>query len=501
MHYIARVLLLALLALAAPAQAEWYRATSPHFEIYAEGDEADVRLRAERLERLDAALRRVSGIDPEEYSRPLVIFFLDDVSDIQRILGRSYGAAAGFYSPRAGGSLAVAPGRTPWRGEGAMTPDTILFHEYAHHFLLQNFGAAYPPWFVEGFAEFYATAAFGNDGSVIVGNIPQFRVAGIRESGDVSATDLLTTGVVDPRSRTIDHFYARSWLLVHYLTFSDERVGQRARYIAAIEQGASLEEAARTAFGDLRALDTELRRYVDRPIRSATVQPGAIPTPRIEVRPLTAAEAALLPLRIEHMRGVSAERLAAFLAAVRAVAARHPADPQAQFLLAEADGMAGNHDASDRATDAALAATPNHSRALLRKARNVEAREGAAGHRSARPLIVRANRSDERDPLPLIAYYRSFALAGEAPPTLALDGLLLAVQLAPQSSDARLIAGAALAKAGHLEPAERVLRPAAYAPHGGAAAERAQALLRLIAGGASPELTAAADALLRERLS
>ena len=493
--------LFASLLFAAPLRAEYYRATTPHFEIYAQGDVNDVRVRAERLERLDAALRRVSGINPEDYSRPLTIFFLNDVNDIQRILGRSYGAAAGFYSPRAGGSLAVAPGNTPWRGAGAMTPDTILFHEYAHHFLLQNFAAAYPPWFVEGFAEFYATAAFGEDGSVTVGNIPQFRVQGVRASSDISATDLLTTNAIDPRSRTIDQFYARSWLLVHLLTFSAERSGQRARYIAEIERGAPLDQAARTAFGDLRTLDAQLRLYVDSPIRSATVQAAVIPQPSIEIRALTPAEVALLPLRIEHMRGVPAARVADFLASARAVAAAHRDHPEIQFLLAEAEGLAGNAELSDRAADAVLAGVPNHSRALLRKARNVELRQGSAGHRAARALIARANRADQKDPLPLLAYYRSFRLAGEPVPVVALDGLLLAVQLAPQSADTRLVAGAALAKARHTDRAQSLLRPVAFAPHGGATSELAQELLRLIAASGGVELDAWAEAILRDRLT
>ncbi len=323
---------------------------------------------------------------------------------------------------------------------------------------------------------------------------------GIRQSTDLSASDLLTTAVIDPRSRTIDQFYARSWLLVHLLTFSTERAGQRARYIGEIERGASLEDAARSAFGDLRALDIELRRYVDSPIRSATVQAAAISVPDIRITRLSPTETALLPLRIEHMRGVSNERIPTFLDSVRAVAARFPNDGQVLFLLAEAEGMAGNLDASDRAADLVLADHPRHSRALLRKARNIEARHGAAGHSQARPLIVRANRADEKDPLPLIAYYRSLRLPGEEVPVLALEGLMLAAQLAPQSSETRLIAGAALAEAGHHDQATRLLRPVAFAPHGGSSAEQAQALIQAI-GGDRSGLAALADRIIRERLN
>ncbi|HMJ92930.1 MAG TPA: hypothetical protein VK472_02390, partial [Allosphingosinicella sp.] len=111
MSQIARLIAFGLLLLAslAPAHAEWHRAASPHFEIYTESGAADARTRAERLERFDAVLRKVSGMDPAQESRPLTIFFVHDVKTIRHILGGNYGSAAGFYSPRAGGSLAVAP--------------------------------------------------------------------------------------------------------------------------------------------------------------------------------------------------------------------------------------------------------------------------------------------------------------------------------------------------------------------------------------------------------
>jgi tetratricopeptide (TPR) repeat protein len=387
-----------------------------------------------------------------------------------------------------------------------MTPETILLHEYSHHFLLQNFAAAYPPWFVEGFAEFYATTVINRDGSATIGGIPLFRVQSLRTSSDVSAEDLLTTGLLDPRSRRLEDFYAHSWLLVHYLSFSPTRTGQRARYVRAIEQGLPLGPAARSAFGDLRALNAELRRYTDSPIKTATIAAASLPTPQVAVAPLTPPQAALVTLRMELMRGVSDERKTTFADAVRAVASRYPADAEALFMLGEAEGLVGNYKASDRAVDALLALAPNHSRALLRKAKNVEAQATADGLVSARPLIVRANRADPHDPLPLVAYYRSFRGAvAKAAPKVALDGLLLAVQLAPQSGDLRLVAGAALLKAGELDAAERVLRPAAYAPHGGETAGQAQALLAAVSAAragpsAVPAAAAAAERVLVERL-
>ena len=51
---------------------------------------------------------------------------------------------AGFYAARDEDIFAVAL-------RGGMGDD-VLLHEYAHHFMMQNFASTYPAWFVEGFA-------------------------------------------------------------------------------------------------------------------------------------------------------------------------------------------------------------------------------------------------------------------------------------------------------------------------------------------------------------
>jgi hypothetical protein len=38
-----------------------------------------------------------------------------------------------------------------------LSGETVLYHEYAHHFMIGSLTTrAYPRWFVEGFAEFFA---------------------------------------------------------------------------------------------------------------------------------------------------------------------------------------------------------------------------------------------------------------------------------------------------------------------------------------------------------
>ena len=73
---------------------------------------------------------------------------------------------AGLYKPDAAGPFMIAPREDLAQ---TFTSDMILFHEYAHHFMLQNYSTVYPPWYVEGFAELLSTTRFERDGSIKVG--------------------------------------------------------------------------------------------------------------------------------------------------------------------------------------------------------------------------------------------------------------------------------------------------------------------------------------------
>ena len=58
------VLLFSMLLAAAPAQAAWRRAESTHFTIYSEASAEDLRAVAEKLERFDGLLRRLTPVPP-----------------------------------------------------------------------------------------------------------------------------------------------------------------------------------------------------------------------------------------------------------------------------------------------------------------------------------------------------------------------------------------------------------------------------------------------------
>lgn len=95
----------------------------------------------------------------------------------------------------------------------------------------------------------------------------------------------------------------------------------------------------------------------------------------------------------------------------------------------------------------------------------------------ARSWIVRANRADTEDPLPLFEYYRSFRRAGQKPSAVAVQGLAKATALLPQADSFRFAYAYELAQTNKYNEAANYLRPIANSPHGGSKAQHAQLLI------------------------
>ncbi len=159
-------LLVAFLFFAAPASAEWWEAKTDHFAIYSQDSESSTRDFATQLERYDNALRSLQSTKFEPVTadwQRVTIYRLGDIDEIGR-LAHSPGVA-GFYKPELApieftpvrdsksilGSIVHRDSRTD------LDPRSVLFHEYAHHFMFQYSPAGYPSWYVEAFAETLAT--------------------------------------------------------------------------------------------------------------------------------------------------------------------------------------------------------------------------------------------------------------------------------------------------------------------------------------------------------
>ena len=251
------------------AHAEWREASSAHFVVYADDSDSNVRRFSERLERYHAAMNFVTNarLAVPSPSNRVTVYVVRSEAEVRKLHGGKDKRVAGFYVPRAGGSLAIVPQVEGMGGAELDFSMIVLLHEYAHHFLISSSSFALPRWLSEGQAEFFASASFERDGTVGLGR-PAFHRAGELFYGtDVKAVDLLDPEFYEKRrgkSTSYDAYYGKSWLLCHYLLLGDKRPGQLEKYSAALVAGKKVREAGLEAFGDFAALEKELDGYLDR---------------------------------------------------------------------------------------------------------------------------------------------------------------------------------------------------------------------------------------------
>jgi hypothetical protein len=499
-----RVALAATIAAAGTqAHASWYEAKSKHFIIDSDVDPAELSDYAKKLERFDQAVRMARGMNDTALTDAgrVRIYFLRNANEWFDLTGG--GGLLGEYIARASGAYAFVPKIKSSR-KSDFNSDIVFFHEYAHHLMLQNWAAALPAWFVEGFAEFLSTAKVNDDGSVIFGAAANHRAYGVHAlQHDLSLSDMLGGSGRGMTAWQLEIVYSRGWLLTHYLTFEPSRRGQLDRYIAAIQNGKSALESAKAAFGDLRKLESELDRYADsKQITGILIRPDPARLGPIEVRPLGAAEAALTPIRMRSDFGVAAQKTRMLAGKARRLAEAYPSDPFAQRTVAEAEYDAKDYSAAEAAADRALATDPNYVGALIYKGRAemelAKANPAAADWPKVRSLFAKANHLATENAEPLMLYYVSFVAAGEAPTDSAVKGLLYAVVLAPQDDKPRWMAVRQLLLDGKLTEAKAALGPIAFDPHEDSARDKADQVLTAIESGNLAKGVAIIDALERD---
>jgi len=475
------------IAISAPGHAAWYQATSAHFTIYADESPKSLEAFATRLEQFDKAVRILRNMDdpPIGDSGRVTVYVLPSTDAVSKLAVGKDSPIAGFYIPRASGSVAFVPKKSGSGQIWDLDADTVFFHEYSHHLQLQNTDAALPPWLVEGFAEFYSTAEFERDGSVRLGSPANHRIAGLYLLPKPTMEQIFGGGLKKPTGDQLEAFYGWSWVLTHYLAFAPERKGQLSRYIAAIRRGDDLMKAATEAFGDLKQFDRDTDRYLH-VNRFAYLQVNTPELNRISVamRPLSAGEAAVMPGRIRSTRGVNQKTAPEIAAQIRSIAATYPTDAYVQRALAEAEFDVHNYAAAEQAAIRALAIDPKFEEALIYKGRaemELAASNPKADWNAIRDNFLKANRLDTEDAEPLMLYYKSFGREGIRPTANASEGLVYAMALAPQDKSLRMMAVAQLIEDRKFAEAKEALGPVAFDPHSSGARDQARTIMEALA--------------------
>ena len=475
------------LGIAAPARATWQQASSRHFRVYSDEPPDKVSAFATMLERFDKAMRVMRGMGDPPFSptQRLTVFVIKDVDALQRLLGDRN--AAGVYMPRISGPVAFVPRKTNETGKLALTPQAVLLHEYAHHFMFSSWGdKPFPAWFVEGFAEFNATMVFQPE-QLIIGAPPLYRANGLINDDLVPMRDLLTLSPQDKRVQGVETqvFYGRAWLLTHYMLLNAERRPLLSAYLTALDKGKDVKSAA-PLLGDPRQLDRALNAYARQRLPLLGLKIADLPIAPVTVRALTPGEEAIMPVVLRSTRGVSAKTAPGVAVAARKIAADWPNDPAVQVALAEAEFDAGQYAAADAAAGRALAAVPDLRGALIYRgmAQSAQAQKDhvtdAARWKAIRRSFLRANHLDPEDPWPLVAYYNAMRVSSEPMTPNTEKGLAYAFALAPFDTGLAMQVAAMHLRNKQWDAAVPALRRVAYDPHGGGLATLAAAVLTVV---------------------
>lgn len=515
---IRRLMALCMAMMPVAAHADWYEADTRHFAVFANDDPRHLQSYAEQLERFDKAMRVFRHVDdpPIAPVSRVSVFVVKDAAEIERLSGPGI---RGFYRSPISGPVAFVPRNAGSRtyvtgsriftgtsgGEYDLDADSVLRHEYTHHFMFDNYPTmALPFWFVEGYAEFHATAIFQPDGSISFGAMPSYRAGMLIDYNGLSVKDMLTSDTRRLYSDDAVDMYGRGWLLIHYLTFEPTRRGQLDAYLQALNAGKTPIEAAQV-FGSLSVLQRDLQRHMAQPkYVDITVKAKSIVIDPVTLRKLTEGEAALMPVRIRNRAGVSSNQASAVLAMARKAAAPFPADAPAQTTLAEAAINARDYATALDAASRAIAAAPaTAEKAYIVKGRAEMALATAAKQTdpaawtAIRREFSRANHLENADPEPLMYHYLSFEAAGLPPTANSKAGLYHALDLLPDATRVRLLTVFQHIADGEYKAAEAALAPIAYAPsHGEKATGYAADLLDALNGGDKARI-AAAQAVLK----
>lgn len=230
-------------ALSAPEEFDkWIRVETEHLVLYSNAPAEptiDIARRVEVFRDYLARLNPQFVVDP---SRPLALYvFRDDYTFIPyKLLGRGQreGMAAnidGYFTAHADGiylSVNATPATDPW---------PVLYHEYAHFFLTNNF-TDIPLWLNEGMAEYFGT--FRVEGaSTVVGGPIKSHIGWLRDHPTLPLKRLFNVDYESPEYHEDSRqgtYYAEAWAVTHYFLWSPDGPGGMEGFMALRTRGASL---------------------------------------------------------------------------------------------------------------------------------------------------------------------------------------------------------------------------------------------------------------------
>ena len=261
------------------ADQHWLRVSSDHFIVLTDGGEKpghDVAAHFEQMRTLFGQLLSRSKLRMSEPLEIIAIRSDKDYAQLAPLVNGQPTKAPAFFLAGEDRIFVVLNLFEPdsWRA---------VEHPFAHYMLNYNYPAT-PPWFDEGFAEYFASlyltaknAELGSDPELNPAYETDLLENQIESKNLKSFTEILSNPVwlawpdlLTMKNRVVNGqegthhtlFYAQSWILVHYLLNKD-KMSDLGKYFGLVEiQKVPVEQAIQQAFGmSVAQLDHEVKRY------------------------------------------------------------------------------------------------------------------------------------------------------------------------------------------------------------------------------------------------
>lgn len=296
---------------------DWLQVETPGFVLTSNAKEAKTRELAEAFAGFQAALRLVQPGLRHETPVPVRIFAFrteKDYAPYRAVLGGDPEGVAGHFF---GHTWIYFIFLEAYPGRHDALP--IVYHEYVHAHLANNFGRL-PLWLNEGLADYFSTLE-RRKGEIVVGTPPEGRLESVRATTFLPMAQLFAVTEDSPEYNERERrglYYAQSWLVVHYLLTDPDRGRAAGAFFRRVSEGEDADAALRATMGfGLDDLQSHLRAYAN----SRTMPILRIPvaalgeTPDLEVEPIPDAVAlyrlgtylafAERPEAVEHLRAAT----------------------------------------------------------------------------------------------------------------------------------------------------------------------------------------------------
>lgn len=465
-----------LVALTPCAHADtWYRAESPNFLIYSNIDAAETRAYLEQLEAFKylADLLLGNNLKDRAATSRFTIYLVDNPDHFKTVVPKIGRFVGGFYDTCIEGAqaFAFAP---QWYGARMDDSLNVLLHEYSHHLMFSRMRRFYPPWYVEGFAEYLGSTKLQN-GYYLVGVRQDERAAQLNSaerwvSYDVMLDPKRFTAAVKKKQVRAFQFYAQSWITAHYMLSDSARAQALNSYFDRIGHGEDGSEAFKAVTGmstsQLRdEINTYRHKYSALQVKVPKMPDSPITVDRLpKERGDYLIEAAALHTCPKKKHG------ARLTEKLRALHAKRPGDLDLRLELSRAELLFGDAKVARAELESLVAKDPSSFDAhyLLGRSYYQDADGETAEHidnrNKASTQFLEAYKLDKGHAPNL--YYLSMSMdTGGTPSKSVVNAGTAAATLAPSVPEYALHAALVNLRAGDKSTAIRALQPFANNPH------------------------------------